>query len=218
VAAAGARAILLAAGVARSVRSAIVPHANNSAHRTHLLDGVVAYLAEHGVAKLSLRPLARALGYSTRVLTYNFANKEELIASALERLDERQRERLRALPGWQRGEGGIGAAIRASWRWQLDPDNLPFTRLTHEIQGLAAGGRLARYVLTSLTDRVEFVARAIEAYGVSEETAYQFATFINATYTGLQVDYLTTGDAERTWAAVDRLATLSDQWIVEYHR
>lgn len=196
-----------------------VSRPRDPAHRTALLDAIVDYLAEHGVADLSLRPLARALGYSTRVLTYNFANKDELIASALERLDERQRERLQALPGWRTAEGNsIGAAIRASWRWHLDPENLPYTRLVHEIQGLAAGGRLERYRWTQLADRVEFVASAIEAYGVPRDDALHYATFINATYTGLQVDYLTTGDLDRTSAAIDRLATMCDEWMPDTPR
>lgn len=51
--------------------------------RAELLAGVVAYIASHGLAELSLRPLAAALGTSSRMLIYYFDTKEELLVQAL---------------------------------------------------------------------------------------------------------------------------------------
>ncbi|GES31411.1 TetR family transcriptional regulator [Streptomyces angustmyceticus] len=51
--------------------------------RTEILDAVIAHLAETGIAHLSLRPPARALGHSTRVLTHHFADKDALITAVL---------------------------------------------------------------------------------------------------------------------------------------
>ncbi|MFD6219436.1 TetR/AcrR family transcriptional regulator [Nocardia asteroides] len=51
--------------------------------RAELLAGVVAYIATHGLAELSLRPLAAALGTSSRMLIYYFGTKEELLVQAL---------------------------------------------------------------------------------------------------------------------------------------
>lgn len=53
------------------------------AKRAELLDAVVRYIAEHGLADLSLRPLAAALGTSSRMLIYYFGTKEELLVQAL---------------------------------------------------------------------------------------------------------------------------------------
>lgn len=53
-----------------------------------LLDAIVAYIAKNGVAELSLRPLAKAVGSSPRVLLYYFGSKEDLLAQAIKRLGE----------------------------------------------------------------------------------------------------------------------------------
>ena len=110
--------------------------------RTEILDAVIGHLAETGIATLSLRPLAQALGHSTRVLTHHFADKDALLTAVLERLDEIQHGQLRATEGWDDTSRGIGAIVRDSWRRHLEPGNIGATRLIHEIEGLAAAGRL----------------------------------------------------------------------------
>ncbi|WP_067821358.1 TetR/AcrR family transcriptional regulator [Actinomadura kijaniata] len=182
--------------------------------RDELLDATVDYLATNGLSTLSMRPLAEHLGHSTRVLTHHFADKSELLTAVLTRLDEQQRQRLRALPGWD-GERGMGDIIRATWRWQLAEENLPFTRLVHEIEGLAAGGRLHGQVTRLLADRIAFVAAAFRARGVPENAALRYATLQNATFAGLQLDYLNTGDRERAEAGIEWLADQADRWIAE---
>ncbi|WP_043625697.1 TetR/AcrR family transcriptional regulator [Nonomuraea candida] len=180
--------------------------------RTELLDAIVAYLAEHGIAQLSLRPLAKALGHSTYVLTHHFAGKDELIDAVLAHLDRRQKERLAALPGPAEAGGGLGDVVRASWAWHMNED-LPMVRLLHEIEGLSAAGRLTGpYVPKMLGDRAGFVAGVLRAHGVPEEAALRKATLLNAAYAGLQIDYLTTGDRERVEAALDELADTADSW------
>ncbi|TDB94985.1 TetR/AcrR family transcriptional regulator [Actinomadura sp. 7K534] len=179
--------------------------------RTRLLDAIVDYLAEHGIAQLSMRPLAQALGHSTYVLTHHFATKDELVSAVLEHLDRRQKSRLEALPDPPDGDG-LGAVVRASWAWHLAED-LPMVRLLHEIEGLSAAGRLTGpYVSKMLGDRAEYVADVLRAHGVPEEVAIRNATLLNAAYTGLQIDYLTTGDEARVEAALEELAALADSW------
>jgi len=179
--------------------------------RSELLDQIVGYLAEHGIAGLSLRPLAAALGHSTYVLTHHFKDKDELISAVLAHLDQRHKSRLRALPGWREGRS-IGDIVRASWQWHITED-LPMVRLLHEIEGLSAAGRLrGPYVPRMLGDRAEFVAEVLRARGVPHAVALRNATLLNAAYTGLQIDYLTTGDKERVDAAVAELAALADAW------
>lgn len=180
--------------------------------REQLLDAVVDYLAEHGLSTLSMRPLAAHLGQSTRVLTHHFRDKRELLDATLRRLDEMNQQWLRALPGWQ-GDGPLSDVIRGAWEWQLNERNRPIARLIHEIEGLAAGGRLGDQLPGLFVDRLAFVAEAIEARGVPTDQAREISTFLNAAYTGLQLDYLTSGDAERTGAALERLAELTDQWV-----
>ncbi|MEU0567417.1 TetR/AcrR family transcriptional regulator [Nonomuraea sp. NPDC005983] len=188
-----------------------MPRPRDPQRRAELLDQIVDYLAEHGIARLSLRPLAKALGHSTYVLTHHFTDKDELISAVLAHLDQRQRGRLRALPGWEEGRG-LGDIVRASWNWHMRQD-LPMVRLLHEIEGLSAAGRLqGPYVPRMLGDRAEFVAEVLRARGVPDAVALRNATLLNAAYAGLQTDYLTTGDKERVEAALAELAALADEW------
>lgn len=61
------------------------PPDESSARRDELLDGAVAWTVEHGLADLSLRPLAKALGTSDRMLLYYFGTKDELVAAIVDR-------------------------------------------------------------------------------------------------------------------------------------
>jgi AcrR family transcriptional regulator len=61
--------------------------------RAELLDEVVSYLGRHGVAGVSLRPVARALGVSVNALVHHFGSKDELVVAALRRAAEIQRGR-----------------------------------------------------------------------------------------------------------------------------
>lgn len=182
------------------------------ARRAELLDQIVDYLAGHGLSTLSMRPLAQHLGKSTRVLTHHFADKEDLLSATMERLDERHRAWLRSLPGWD-GSDSVGTIIRRTWEWQLREENLPIARLIHEIEGLAAGGRLAGHVPRLLADRAEFVASLLRERGVPAPDALRISTLANSAYTGLQLDYLVTGDRDRVERALDQLVALVDTWV-----
>ncbi|HMQ27090.1 MAG TPA: TetR/AcrR family transcriptional regulator [Acidimicrobiales bacterium] len=61
------------------------PPDESSARRDELLDGAVAWTIEHGLADLSLRPLAKALGTSDRMLLYYFGTKDDLVAAIVDR-------------------------------------------------------------------------------------------------------------------------------------
>ncbi|TXK42757.1 TetR/AcrR family transcriptional regulator [Nonomuraea sp. C10] len=182
------------------------------ARRDELLDRIVDYLAERGLSTLSMRPLAEHLGKSTRVLTHHFEDKEELLSATMRRLDERHRAWLRALPGWD-GSDSVGTIVRRTWEFQLREDNLPIARLIHEIEGLAAGGRLTGLVPELLADRSAFVASLLRDRGVPERDALRISTLVNSAYTGLQLDVLTTGERERVDEALHQLADLVDEWV-----
>lgn len=52
--------------------------------RENLLPLLAAHVLEHGLAGLSLRPLAKAAGTSDRMLLYHFGTKDRLVAELLE--------------------------------------------------------------------------------------------------------------------------------------
>ena len=65
----------------------------DQAHRSALLERVVDYAQEHGIAELSLRPLGEAVGASPRTLLYYFKSKDDMLAEALRDCFERNRIR-----------------------------------------------------------------------------------------------------------------------------
>src|ERR1035437_4746455 len=56
-----------------------------SPRRPELLDLAYRHVLAHGLADLSLRPLARAIGSSPRVLLYLFGSKSGLVRAILDR-------------------------------------------------------------------------------------------------------------------------------------
>ena len=63
----------------------------DEARRAELLDRAVDYVCRQGLADLSLRPLAKAVGSSPRVLLYYFGSKENLVVEIIGRGRARQR-------------------------------------------------------------------------------------------------------------------------------
>ncbi|MEU3657157.1 TetR/AcrR family transcriptional regulator [Streptomyces sp. NPDC032161] len=186
-----------------------MPRPFNPDRRREVLDAVIEYLALTGIGQFTLRGIAAALGQSTRVLTHHFADKQELLVAVMRRLDERQHEALRTTEGWEDPAVPVSAVVRSAWERNLGEAELPMTRLIREIEGLAAAGRLPAAVPDFVRGRAEFVASCLTLRGASEGTALITATMLNATFAGLQADYLTTGDAERARGTLDKLC----QWL-----
>jgi AcrR family transcriptional regulator len=51
---------------------------------------ILRYLLQNGIADLSLRPLAKAVQSSRRVLLYHFGSKEKMVMSVLSDIREQQ--------------------------------------------------------------------------------------------------------------------------------
>lgn len=168
-----------------------------------LLEAVADYVAAHGVADLSLRPLARAVGSSPRVLLYYFASKEEMVVKALARLRERQRvtyERMKALPYKQPVE-----ACRAIWRHMSSPEQARLFGISLEIFAMALRERerFAEYLQASVEDWLGFLTAPWLRKGYSELEARAQATVIVAGFRGFLLDYLATRERERVDRAVE---------------
>src|SRR5215468_8037627 len=107
----------------------------NRQRPVELLDAIVDHLATHGVAELSLRPLAKAVGSSPRVLLYYFGSKEELVVKALARLRERQRARYEQMK--RARFASPREACHAIWRSMSAPASEPLFRMFFEAYALA---------------------------------------------------------------------------------
>lgn len=187
-----------------------MPRVADPSRRRDVVDAVIGQLTRTGIGNFSLRALAEGLGQSTRVLTHHFADKDTLVTAVLERLDEQQHEALRSTPGWEDPSVPISTIVRSTWERNLGSDEVATTRLIREIEGLAASDRLPCPVPGFTRGRAEFVATCLAARGLDWQAALVHATMLNAAFSGLETDFLMTGDHERTGAALDDLCAWID--------
>lgn len=167
--------------------------------RTALLDDVVTYLGEHGLANVSLRPMAATLGVSVNSLVHHFGSKDDLIITALRRSGAVQQDVERR---WLTRQPRMSQAdlLRAWWRWiTASSRNLAIVRLGIEaaameatLEGLPRQARGEQIGLwrSHIEDR-------LVAEGVPTETAIIEASLAKAMFTGLVVDLLATGQRAR---------------------
>ncbi|MFI0423981.1 hypothetical protein [Spongiactinospora sp. 9N601] len=57
------------------------------------------------------------------------------------------------------------------------------------------------------------MAELLQERGVPDADAVRISTLTNSAYTGLQLDFLTSGDRERVETALDQLCALVDDWV-----
>lgn len=181
----------------------------DEAHRAQLLDRITAYVSKNGVADLSLRPLAQAVGSSPRVLLYHFGSKEDLIALALQRAGEEQRRLFSAL---RVKHAGSVEGCREIWKILSAPRSEPAFRLFFEVYGLALQDRrrFARFLKQAVAPWLRFIGDPLVEAGWAPTEAQAYATLVLGAFRGFLLDLCATRDRERIDRAVDLwLQTLS---------
>jgi AcrR family transcriptional regulator len=106
--------------------------------RDTLLTGAIDYALDHGLAGLSLRPMAAELGTSDRMLIYHFGSRDRLVAAILEGIADR----LRALLAGSMPSGLVSprTVLDAAMSASSDPHGLALLRALLQVVGLAAQG------------------------------------------------------------------------------
>jgi AcrR family transcriptional regulator len=168
-----------------------------------LLDRVADYLSTNGVAELSLRPLAKAVGSSPRVLLYYFGSKEDLVAKALMRLRDRQRATYASMK--TANFATPAEACRAIWRHMSSPQHERLFRMSLEMYCMALRntGRFSEFLRTSVEDWLGFLAAPLLKKGYAESEARAHATIVLAGFRGFLLDYCASRDRERVDRAVE---------------
>lgn len=179
----------------------------DSARRAELLDQTTRYAAEHGIATLSLRPLAAALGTSSRMLVHYFGTKEELIGQAL----TAARPDIPALLS-AHAQAGHTPAEMAQRLWQeltTGGEQEPRTRLLLEVMALALTqpGLYRQHAVDALRAWLDPLSAALRAQGLTALSAEARATMLVSGLRGLALDRYLTGDRQRTDAAAHHLIT-----------
>lgn len=178
-----------------------------SAREQELLERAYAYSLTHGLADLSLRPLATAIGSSPRVLLFLFGSKDGLIRALLARARSDELELLKKLR--YDDQPGLEVVARELWSWLAAPERRPLMNLWVEAYGrslVAPEGPWADYARSTVDDWLELL-RAAQPDG---DTAGARArrTAVLALLRGALLDLLATGDLQRTTEAVEQ--TLAD--------
>ncbi|MGY1609639.1 MULTISPECIES: TetR/AcrR family transcriptional regulator [unclassified Geodermatophilus] len=113
--------------------------ARETGQRETYLAGAVDHVLREGVATLSLRPLAAALGTSDRMLLYYFGTRENLLSAVLDEVGRQLQAGLAAaLPGDAVPPGRL---LPVLWTSLQDSGADAHVRLYLEVSGLAARGR-----------------------------------------------------------------------------
>lgn len=165
----------------------------DEARRAELLDLAVDYVCRHGLADLSLRPLAKAVGSSPRVLLYYFGSKEALVVEIVRRGRARQRAMMIEL---KPRTLSARALARALWREWSKPEWEPLTRLSFEVYSLALSdpSRFPGFLEASIKEWLEALRGCTQTQ----------ATMLVAGFRGFLLDLLATHDRTRINRAVDR--------------
>jgi AcrR family transcriptional regulator len=172
--------------------------------RERLLAAAVRHALDAGIADLSLRQLAAAIGTSHRMLIYHFGSREGLLIEVIRTVEAQQRAALAAM---LLDEDATPAEImRRAWRHIADPSLWPNERLFFEIYTQALQGHPhALPVLDGIVDLwVEPLTRIAVAQGRDEAEARAEARLGVAVTRGLLLDLLATQDRAAVDAAMER--------------
>ena len=173
--------------------------------RDELRDNALNYFLDHGLAELSLRPLAEQIGTSARLLIYHFESKEKLITVVMGQVRARVQQSIMQMMRANKGEPSMDSV----WRWVTDADNLPYVRLLFEVQVLALQNPAvySQFLSDTSSSWLELIER-----GIPESPERRtMATLCSAVIDGLALDYMSHGDLDRTTAALKLFVTLMNQ-------
>ena len=195
-----------------------MPRKPNPSRRDELEDALVDYALARGIADLSLRPLAEALGVSTYSLVYHFGSKEGVVAAVLARVEERERTMAAA---WldEPGTMSLGAIMLRYWNeWCLPNELAPYHRLFYEVVGLALQHpeRFPAFLeREGAQPWLGFLREAARRSGVREGDADAIAWLMASTVSGALLVLLASGDKESATRAVEVAAQCIDSLAVE---
>ncbi|MDD7833859.1 TetR/AcrR family transcriptional regulator [Paenarthrobacter sp. AB444] len=182
-----------------------------STRREELLELAYGYVLRHGLADLSLRPLAADIGSSPRVLLFLFGNKDGLIRALLSRARAEEVSLLAELKS--RPGGSLSFVAGELWRWLSAPERRPVLALWVESYARSLvdpSGPWADFARATVDDWLNLLVTTQEPAAQDTEQGRSDRTAALAVLRGALLDLLATGDTARTTRAVAaQLATLA---------
>ncbi len=175
-----------------------------SPRQDELLELAYRYVLAHGLADMSLRPLARAIGSSPRVLLFLYGSKDNLIRALLARARSDELAAMEAFRQAGRPAGLTDSALEV-WRWLSGAGHRHLLGLWVEAYARSLvdpGGPWGEFAAQTVHDWLGLLAerqpppRRRSRAGAAERTA------VLAVLRGAMLDLLATGDADRTTRSV----------------
>ncbi|MFH8529991.1 TetR family transcriptional regulator [Streptomyces tendae] len=184
-----------------------------SARRNELLEAAYRYALTHGLADLSLRPLAEAVGSSPRVLLFLFESKDGLLRALLARARADELALLDRV-GQPDRPAGLAPAVERVWTWLAAKEHRPLLRLWAEAYARSLthpDGAWAGFARATVDDWLGVLAGFQTPSERDGEDGAVRRTLALAVLRGALLDLLATDDEERLTAAVaHQLALLRD--------
>ncbi|MFF2777459.1 TetR/AcrR family transcriptional regulator [Streptomyces sp. NPDC058052] len=184
--------------------------ANPSPRQTELLEAAYRYALAHGLAGMSLRPLADAIGSSTRVLMFLFGNKDGLLQALLQRARAEELALLDELRGHEQPLG-LASAAESVWAWLAADSHRPLLRLWAEAYTrslVEPDGPWAGFARNTVDDWLAVLADCQPRAERNSAAGTALRTLTLAVLRGALLDLLATDDERRVTAAVDQQLAL----------
>ncbi|MFE3162467.1 TetR/AcrR family transcriptional regulator [Streptomyces sp. NPDC059224] len=187
-----------------------MPRPPDPAKRRDLLDRIHEYVTRNGVADLSLRPLAKALGTSDRMLLYYFGTKEQMVAEALDVYERRPLLRTRVLLetiGAPASPADLRRFLEEVWRQFSDPELRGALPLYFEIMSTSVlhPHRYGPVMRDIVADWTLLYTTVFLDLGMPQEQARTQATLLTDASLGLLIAPLADGHWERSHKAFHAL-------------
>jgi AcrR family transcriptional regulator len=176
---------------------------SESPRRAELVEAAYDYVLANGLADVSLRPIADAIGSSTGVLRFLFGSRDGLVEALLHRARADEVAMLTGLPR----DGDLHAVALAVWHWLADPAHGPLLRLWTESYArslLDDAGPWVDFARGTVRDWLALLARAQQVDVRRTAAGRAHRTAVLAVLRGAMLDLLATGDRARTTRAVQQ--------------
>jgi AcrR family transcriptional regulator len=177
-----------------------------SPRQGELLELAYRYALQHGLADLSLRPLAGAIGSSPRVLLFLFGSKEGLLRALLARARTDELALLDRISHEGRTRD-LADIARMTWGWLAAGEHRPLLVLWAEAYARSLtepDGPWAGFARQTVEDWLALLATGQPADRRRTAAGAAERSLALAVLRGSLLDLLATNDLDRTTAAVHR--------------
>lgn len=175
-----------------------------SAREKELLEAAYRYVLDNGLADMSLRPLAAAVGSSPRVLLFLFGSKDGLIRALLARARADELALLE-LVGRASANEGLAETVRTTWTWLSNPEHRQLLALWVQAYArslIEPAGPWADFAQRTVQDWLAILASAQTPARRRTRAGTIERTLALTVLRGALLDLLATGDLPRTTAAI----------------